>query len=117
MAAITPDPWTVQHLQADGHVIRIEGYEIVTLEYDVVGGNPGVAPIRNKADAYLIGQSRVMYNLLKAMWPPVASGVDSDVCSWCGAMAERQQDINHVEHCPWTKSRQILAAVDQGQSD
>ena len=107
MAAITPDPWHVRHLQADGRVIRIEGYEIITPAYDVVAGNPGVAPIRNKADAYLIAQSRNMYNLLKVMEPPIT---EAGACAWCGALSTTCQD----KGCPWKKSRDILSAVDLG---
>ena len=51
----TPGPWTFHCLEPDPHgVIMIGGWEISTRLYDVVGGSPGVAPIRNKADARLI---------------------------------------------------------------
>ena len=66
----TPGPWTFHRLEPDPHgVIMIGGWEISTRLYDVVGGSPGVAPIRNKADARLIAAAPDLLSLLQRAAP------------------------------------------------
>jgi hypothetical protein len=49
--AHTPEPWEAVLLQADGVVIRREGWELRTDDYDVACAIERGAPIRKEADA------------------------------------------------------------------
>ena len=60
--AATPGPWTPKRLLFDGVVIRREGCEVTTPEYDVCANIQNGAPIRKVEDAVFIAAAR-------AGWP------------------------------------------------
>jgi len=50
----TPGPWEARRLEADGHILTREGWEIRTPVWDVATWRAQGAPIRKKEDAFLI---------------------------------------------------------------
>lgn len=87
----TPGPWTARYLASDPHgVIMIGGYEIVTTNYDVVGGNPGVAPIRNEMDARLIAAAPELLATCKA-WLELVDGEGQGNCCGCNYQTQTEQ--------------------------
>ena len=56
--AATPGPWTPKRLLFDGVVIRREGCEVTTPEYDVCANIQNGAPIRKVEDAVFIAAAR-----------------------------------------------------------
>lgn len=64
----TPGPWTAQILHADGVIIiRGDRYEIATPEYDVCAFLGRSAPIRKKADAFLIATAPELLEACRAV--------------------------------------------------
>jgi hypothetical protein len=96
----TPGPWHVQRLQVDPHgIIRIGGFEVVTEAYDVVGGNPGVAPIRKQEDAYLIAAAPDLLEALEMAQRAHDYRAAHDYCPVCEDVFSRHEPPKHQPDC------------------
>jgi hypothetical protein len=114
MSKHTPGPWTYQKLNIDGTVIRREGYEISTPDYDVCAYGPHGAPIRLLADACLIAAAPGLLEALEGAIEAYANILTVDLMA---AGADYAKACEQVEAALEVKQARAAIAKAKGVED